>query len=102
MDMSYRDSNLIYYITVTVLLVAGTAILRGLWNTPEAKARRAGAILPPGPKRNFFIGNLHTFPKTRWYEVFSDWQKEYGAPNQYIDRIMMTILTSESIFKQGT
>jgi hypothetical protein len=79
MDMSYRDSNLIFYITVTVLLAAGTAILRGLWNTPKGKARRAGAILPPGPKRDFLIGNLRTFPKTRWYEVFSDWQKEYGA-----------------------
>jgi hypothetical protein len=79
--MSYRDSNLLPYITAAALLAAGTAIVRGVWNTPEAKARRAGAKLPPGPKREFLIGNLRNMPKNRWYEAFSGWKDEYGASN---------------------
>lgn len=63
---------------------AAGAVIAGLvtWylasNTNEAKARQAGAILGPGPKRAPLVGNVFNFPKARWYEVFSEWAQEYG------------------------
>lgn len=43
----------------------------------RAHGRDKGAR-PPGPKPRPIIGNLPDFPKTRWYEKFCEWQKEYG------------------------
>ncbi|KIM28319.1 hypothetical protein M408DRAFT_69838 [Serendipita vermifera MAFF 305830] len=33
---------------------------------------------PPGPPRQFLIGNLLQFPKDHFYERFCEWQREYG------------------------
>jgi hypothetical protein len=77
--MYYGDSSVIRYTTIAVGLVAGVTIVRGILNKPVAKARRAGAKLPPGPKRDPLIGNLRNFPKQRWYETFTQWREEFGA-----------------------
>jgi hypothetical protein len=77
--MYYGDSSAIRYVTIAVGLVAGATIVRGILNTAAVKARRAGAKLPPGPKREPFIGNLRNFPKQRWYETFTQWREEFGA-----------------------
>jgi hypothetical protein len=77
--MNYRDNLQVRYAGFAVGLVIGTALLRQLWNTPAAKARRAGAKLPPGPERELLIGNLRNFPKNRWYDAFTHWKEEFGV-----------------------
>ncbi|CCA71475.1 hypothetical protein PIIN_05414 [Serendipita indica DSM 11827] len=47
-------------------------------NSVSARARRANARLPPGPKRSILFGNLFNFPKKRWFETFSSWKETYG------------------------
>jgi hypothetical protein len=79
MTMSYGDKIPNNYIVIAVGAVLGTFVLLKLANTPEAKAKKAGAKLPPGPKRDFIIGNLRNFPKNRWYETFTRWKEEFGA-----------------------
>jgi len=37
-----------------------------------------GIPVPPGPPRDFLIGNLRQFPKDNFYGKFCEWQKEYG------------------------
>jgi hypothetical protein len=76
--MNYKDTASIRYIGIAIGLVATTAIVRTFWNTAAAKARRAGAKLPPGPKQEFLIGNLRNFPKKGWYETFTRWKEEIG------------------------
>jgi hypothetical protein len=78
-----QDGSYVRYIVIAVSVVAGTAILRSIANTPAVKARRFGATLPPGPKRDFFIGNLRNFPKGRWYEAFTRWKDEFGGYHFY-------------------
>lgn len=75
---SSHDGFYIRYAIIAASVVAGTAIIRNIANTPAVKARRAGAQLPPGPKRDLFIGNLRNFPKGRWYETFTRWKDEFG------------------------
>ncbi|CAG8652712.1 10799_t:CDS:2, partial [Acaulospora colombiana] len=78
-SMAYiQDASYISYIVIAASVVAGTAIIHGIANNPAVKARRAGAQLPPGPKRDFLIGNLRNFPKDRWYETFTRWKDEFG------------------------
>jgi cytochrome P450 len=74
---------LAYPIESQHLLVAGAAIVGTflLWttlNSPARRAARSGSKLPPGPEQAFLIGNLHNFPKDRFWETFTRWQKEYG------------------------
>ncbi|PVF96182.1 cytochrome P450 [Serendipita vermifera] len=76
--MNYSDNFSTRYLGIVIGLVAGIAVLRRLTNTPEAKARRAGAKLPPGPKRDLLLGNIRNFPKARWYETFTRWKGEFG------------------------
>jgi len=59
-------------------IVCGSIAIYLSSTTFEARAKRAGAKLPPGPKKSFLVGNLFNFPRTRWYENFTEWQKEYG------------------------
>ncbi|PVF92921.1 cytochrome P450 [Serendipita vermifera] len=66
------------HVLIPVTLIAGIAALRGILSTPGVEARRAGAKLPPGPKRDPFIGNFRNFPKVKWYETFTRWKREYG------------------------
>ncbi|PVF96174.1 cytochrome P450 [Serendipita vermifera] len=74
-----RDNNLpARYIVIGFGLAATAAVVRGLVNTPDAKARRAGAKLPPGPKREHFIGNLRNFPERKWQETFTKWKSRFG------------------------
>ena len=47
-------------------------------NTNAAKARRAGAVLAPGPKRTPLLGNMFNFPMRKWYENFTQWAEDYG------------------------
>lgn len=61
------------------LILFGTAFVYLALRTPAARARRAGAQLPPGPRRAFLIGNLFNFPRKRWYETFTKWRDEFGA-----------------------
>jgi hypothetical protein len=76
---SNNNSPTIRYVLFTVGLGVGTVMLNNIWNTPALQARRAGAKLPPGPKRELLIGNMRNFPKKQWYETFSQWKEEYGA-----------------------
>jgi hypothetical protein len=76
--MMYGDRTSSGYIAITIGVVAGAALLRTIWNSPGVQARRAGAKLPPGPKRDLIIGNLRNFPKEKWYETFTGWRQEFG------------------------
>jgi hypothetical protein len=76
--MNYGDQISKSYMAIAIGTVVGSIVLLKLANTPEAKARREGARLPPGPKQDFIIGNLRNFPKNRWYETFTQWKEEFG------------------------
>lgn len=53
---------------------------------------------PPGPPRQFLIGNLRQFPKDHFYEKFCEWQKEYGdVVYVEIPGIPMVIISSYEI-----
>ncbi|KAG8835163.1 hypothetical protein FRC17_005021 [Serendipita sp. 399] len=70
--------------TVHALTVAATLAIAGAVcvylasKTPQAKARKVGARLPPGLKGSFLVGNLFNFPKNRWFETFTSWGRQYG------------------------
>lgn len=49
-----------------------------VWSNLSHKLRRPP--LPPGPKRDFLLGNLRNFPANQWYDKFSEWQKTHGEP----------------------
>jgi hypothetical protein len=76
--MNHIDNLPMRYIALAISVVIGTAIGRHFFDTPTARARRAGATLPPGPKPEFLIGSLRNFPKKRWYETFEKWKEEFG------------------------
>jgi hypothetical protein len=77
--MAYgQDDSYMRFLVVAVGVVAGTFVVREIANAPAIKAWRLGAKLPPGPKRDFFIGNFRNFPKQRWYEAFTRWKEEFG------------------------
>lgn len=52
----------------------GVPALALIWNS----RRTSHPPFPPGPKRELFIGSARSFPKDRWYEAFTAWQKSYG------------------------
>ncbi|KAG8817416.1 hypothetical protein FRC17_011240 [Serendipita sp. 399] len=66
------------YILAGALAVAVSAYIYLSSRTNEAKAKQAGARLPPGPERLPLVGNLFNFPKDRWLETFTSWGKQYG------------------------
>ena len=41
----------------------------------ESKPKR---VYPPGPPRHPIWGNLFDFPRARWHETFTEWQKSWG------------------------
>jgi hypothetical protein len=41
-----------------------------------------GIPSPPGPPRDFLIGNLRQFPKDHFFTKFCEWQEEYGESTQ--------------------
>jgi hypothetical protein len=45
---------------------------------PAALAKRVNATLPPGPPRLPLLGSLLRYPTLRWFETFSELQKQYG------------------------
>ncbi|CAG7852714.1 O-methylsterigmatocystin oxidoreductase Short=OMST oxidoreductase; AltName: Full=Aflatoxin B synthase; AltName: Full=Aflatoxin biosynthesis protein Q; AltName: Full=Cytochrome P450 64 [Serendipita indica DSM 11827] len=60
------------------IVALGTLFVYLASNGTSAKARKANAKLPSGPKQHFALGNVFNFPKDRWYEAFTSWGKEYG------------------------
>ncbi|KAG8810573.1 hypothetical protein FRC18_003993, partial [Serendipita sp. 400] len=67
-----------HHALVGAIAIATSAYIYLASRTTEAKAKRAGARLAPGPKRMFLLGNLLEFPKDRWLETFTSWGKQYG------------------------
>jgi hypothetical protein len=61
-----------YLLTATVL--AGLPLLAFLWN----RQSHSRPPYPPGPRPEPIIAHLRSFPKRRWYETFSEWNKTYG------------------------
>ena len=82
--LHYSMFPLLEDLSTTRVIVGGATAIVGVFavylstNTPSAKAKRVGAVLPPGPKRAFLVGNLFNFPKNKWYESFSSWAEEHG------------------------
>lgn len=75
---SLQDELRGVYPLVGGLVGLGSLFVYFASNSTSAKARRANAQLPPGPKQNLILGNALNFPKDRWYEAFTSWSKEYG------------------------
>jgi hypothetical protein len=48
----------------------------------QQSSRSNGVLFPPGPPRDFLIGNLRQFPKDHFYDKFCEWQREYGKRNE--------------------
>ncbi|KAG8770503.1 hypothetical protein FRC20_005373, partial [Serendipita sp. 405] len=74
-----------HYALVGAIAIATSAYIYLASRTTEAKAKRAGARLAPGPKRLFLLGNLLDFPKDRWFETFTSWGKQYGGTLCFIN-----------------
>jgi Cytochrome P450 len=55
---------------------AGISPLRFIWRISRRNHRPP---FPPGPPRDPIIGNLRTFPQTKWQETFSKLQETYGG-----------------------
>jgi hypothetical protein len=66
------------YILLCAVASSGVLLAYFASSTPSVLARRANARLPPGPPRLPLLGSLLKYPKNRWFETFSDLQKQYG------------------------
>lgn len=89
------------YLVAASTVILGTILAYIASKSPSRRARKQGAKLPPGPERAYLIGNLKNFPKTRWYEHFSEWQKEYGGfscRKLLRTEVMVEILTGDIIY----
>jgi hypothetical protein len=63
------DTNkLALYASVTVLPL----LLFRLWR------KKSNIIYPPGPSRLPLIGNLRDWPKSKEWEKFGEWARQYG------------------------
>jgi len=73
-------SEIHYELIVICVGIVLLNLVRLVWQSPSYRAGRAGwgVKLPPGPKRQFLVGNLFSFPRNRWYEAFGEYQKQYG------------------------
>jgi hypothetical protein len=56
--------------SLALVLLGGLAVLKS-----DSKSQR---VYPPGPPRHPIWGNLFNFPRVRWQETFTEWQKSWG------------------------
>ncbi|KAL8590475.1 hypothetical protein ACOMHN_011688 [Nucella lapillus] len=65
--------------SVTGVLVASVVslLLYWIWKTQE-KFKQFEKIGLPGPKPNFFMGNMKVLMKTGFFECFTEWGKTFG------------------------
>jgi len=68
-----------YPITVGAVVLSLTSLSYVLAQRLRESSRSKGISAPPGPPKEFLIGNLRQFPKDHFYNKFCEWQKEYGA-----------------------
>jgi len=64
--------------TTGVVVLSLTSLSYVLAQRLMESSRSKGILVPPGPPRDFLIGNLRQFPKDHFYGKFCEWQKEYG------------------------
>jgi len=67
-----------YPVTIGVVVLSVTSVGYVLAQRLKESSRSKGIPTPPGPPRDFLIGNMRQFPKDRFYSKFCEWQKEYG------------------------
>jgi hypothetical protein len=65
------ESRLVIGVTTLSLAAIGFALVQG----PK---KSQVAPLPPGPPRQFLIGNLLQFPRDHYSDKFCEWHKLYG------------------------
>ena len=65
-------------ITVGAVVLSLTSLSYVLAQWLKGSSRSKGIFAPPGPPKDFLIGNLRQFPKDHFYSKFCEWQKEYG------------------------
>ncbi|KIM24678.1 hypothetical protein M408DRAFT_26799 [Serendipita vermifera MAFF 305830] len=89
--------------TLGTLVVFGSLTAYISSRTPDARARRIGAKLPPGPERSFLVGNLFNFPRKRWFETFTKWSEDFGDIIYVnVAGVTMVVLNSLEITQQLT
>ncbi|KAJ7018180.1 cytochrome P450 [Mycena alexandri] len=76
-------SSLIAVIWMTLALVA--TLLTSSWLT-----RRKRLPLPPGPPKLPLVGNLFNFPSKLQWKQYTEWSKEYKAPDSDIIHLDVT------------
>jgi hypothetical protein len=66
-------------------------LLVGLLIVRRLRSRRTTGPLPPGPKKNFLLGNLLDMPASKEWTVFAGWGEQWGKlrPN-YFNLISLT------------
>jgi hypothetical protein len=49
--------------------------------------RPLGLLDFPGPKREFFLGNARSIPRSGWSDAFDSWRRQFGTspPSFFID-----------------
>ena len=65
-------------VTSGALALSLTALTYVLAQKLKESSRSKGIPAPPGPPRDFLIGNLRQFPRDNFYGTFCEWQKDYG------------------------
>jgi hypothetical protein len=68
------ESRLVIGVITLSLAAIGYALVQ--W--PKKSASSQVAPLPPGPPRQFLIGNLRQFPRDHFHKKFCEWHKLYG------------------------
>ncbi|KDQ58239.1 hypothetical protein JAAARDRAFT_261088 [Jaapia argillacea MUCL 33604] len=71
---------MVHPIAVTVTVALTAFFLLRKWNH---KRRSGGLPYPPGPKPDWFIGNLRHLPKDKPWMAYLEWGKQYGEIISY-------------------
>lgn len=54
----------------------------------NARSRRLRLPLPPGPPREFLLGNLRSLPTSLMWLTYETWARTYGATHLFLQAVL--------------
>jgi len=88
----------VHPVTIGVVALSVTTIGYALAQRLKKSSSSKGIPAPPGPPKDFLIGNLRQFPKDRFYNKFCEWQKEYGERGDLQSPLAWSMANDANIF----